>query len=137
MKISVALTTILLAITSVSADKHDYCCCSKDGGCLSSETGQVQANHKTGGVWNIAQDKFTTENGAPWNCENCWLYALKNGLTGKRGEDGKIGGEQMANECKLHNKAKSTCWNYHDKKPPKKRPQGSNPYHLPDPHKRR
>ncbi|TID20663.1 hypothetical protein E6O75_ATG05427 [Venturia nashicola] len=111
MRISIALTASLLAcIASISGEKHKYCCCSnKKDGCLTDETKAVMKDHKTGGVWQISPYSYYFYQGATFECDNCYLIAIKNDLTGAKAEDGFIGGEQMSNECaKQH--AGSSCW---------------------------
>ncbi|TLD38140.1 hypothetical protein E2P81_ATG03815 [Venturia nashicola] len=94
MKLSIALS-LLTYIASISAETHQYCCCSSKtkNQCLHDETTWVRDYHKGPEVWKFYDGTFSDSDGAPFNCNNCYLYAsLDHG-------DGLIGGEQMSNEC--------------------------------------
>ncbi|QDS67888.1 hypothetical protein FKW77_008133 [Venturia effusa] len=93
----------LIAIVSVSAKKHRFCCCRNATSCDSKSTQKIV--DATGGRWEIINYSWNGE-GCPFKGYNNWAHA------NVKPDDGTIGGDEMQKACKPYGKA-SICFTPH------------------------
>ncbi|QDS69757.1 hypothetical protein FKW77_010175 [Venturia effusa] len=102
-----SILAILTSIVSVSAKQWRLCCCHhKHEECDKVITTEIAYDLAALGAMEISNKQWTRDEGAPYDCRNCYAYAHDK----KNLDNGLIGGKEFAHFCKRYDMY-STCWN--------------------------